>query len=199
MTYELHMSSNNVRQLQTLNNITKQQLFDYNHEIVVILGIAGGNGLENIDIYSTKKVYGIDINTRYLRFCKDRFPQLAGILELISCDLANTSTILPFSDILICNLIIEYLGVDKFIELIDNNRNNVKVVSCVIQKNNNNNFISSSNQTTAFESIHSIHHDIDGDNLVNEFIKLGFSCKKRIDYPLPNGKEFIRLDFIKKH
>jgi len=195
-TYELHMSSNSVLQLQMLNNITKQQLSDYIHNNVVILGIAGGNGLENIDINTTKKVYGIDINSSYLDCCKDRYPKLAGILELICCDLSNTNTILPSSDILICNLIIEYLEADNFVELIKNNSSNVNMVSCVIQKNNNNNFVSSSNLTSALEPILSIHNDIREDHLKDEFLRVGFICKREMEYPLPNGKEFIRIDFI---
>lgn len=48
--YEAHMSSESVFQLQTLNRITKQQPYDYDASVVTILGIAGGNGLDNVDI-----------------------------------------------------------------------------------------------------------------------------------------------------
>lgn len=39
--YENHMKSDAVFQLQTLNQITKEQLECYGHEIVGILGVAG--------------------------------------------------------------------------------------------------------------------------------------------------------------
>jgi hypothetical protein len=197
-TYELHMAANSVGQLQALNVITKQQLSEYDHDIIAILGVAGGNGLENIDISSTKKVYGVDINKRYLDSCKGRYSKLEKILELVCCDLSNSKMRLPFSDILICNLIIEYLGVKSFVELIQNNRQNVKVVSCVIQRNNNNSFVSSSDQASELNSIILIHHDIEEENLVDEFLKVGFRCIKRMVYPLINGKDFIRVDFIKE-
>ncbi len=48
-TYETHMSSANVFQLQTLNKITEQQLADYAPATVAILGSAGGNGLDKIN------------------------------------------------------------------------------------------------------------------------------------------------------
>lgn len=193
--YETHMSSESVFQSQTLSSITKEQLNDYVHSKVAILGVAGGNGLEHIDTVNTQKVYGIDVNRQYLDACKTRYPQLNNILEFICCDLNNTDTLLPDSDILICNLIIEYLGENKFVELIRNNKDNLNIVSCVIQRNNKNGFVSNSNLASAFDPILSIHHDIETEKLLNEFSKIGFNCIKKRSYPLPNGKEFIRMDF----
>ena len=45
--YEKHMSLNSVMQLQTMNSIMKDQLEDYPVETAAVLGLAGGNGLEN--------------------------------------------------------------------------------------------------------------------------------------------------------
>lgn len=195
--YETHMSSDDVFQLQTLNSITEEQIKDYVHANILILGIAGGNGLEHIDLSNIKRIVGIDINSQYLDTCKERYSHLTGILELVCCDLNNSDVLLPYSNIMICNLIIEYIGVNKFIELIRKNKDNVNVISCIIQKNNNNDFVSNSNLTYSLEPLTSIHHDIDADNLFNEFVKKGLKCIKKMFYPLPNGKEFIRMDFEK--
>ncbi|AHF07387.1 hypothetical protein [Desulfitobacterium metallireducens] len=196
-TYETHMSSDGLYQLQTLKSITEEQIENYVHTNVLILGVAGGNGLEHIDISSTEKVFGLDINSQYLDMCKERYPHLTGILELVCCDLNNSDVLLPYSNIMICNLIIEYIGVNKFIELISNNKDNVNVISCVIQKNNNNDFVSNSKLTSSLELLISIHHDIDSENLFNKFLKIGFVCIKKNSYLLPNGKELIRMDFGK--
>lgn len=69
-TYETHMSSTDVFQLQTLNKITEQQLTDYNPSTITILGVAGGNGLEKINVEVTKKVYCIDVNRKHLDFLR---------------------------------------------------------------------------------------------------------------------------------
>lgn len=50
-------------------------------------------------------------------------------------------------------------------------------------------------QDPSLDSLTSIHNDIDEDKLVNSFCKCGFHCIKRQVYPLPNGKEYIRIDF----
>ena len=46
--YENHMKLDSVKQLQSMNETMKQQLSDYDVHTVMILGIAGGNGLEHI-------------------------------------------------------------------------------------------------------------------------------------------------------
>lgn len=48
-TYEAHMALSNVQQLQTLNEITREQLHQYPVNSIAILGVAGGNGLEHIN------------------------------------------------------------------------------------------------------------------------------------------------------
>lgn len=58
--YELHMSSDTVKQLQAINAIMKAQLSSYPLSSIMILGIAGGNGLEHIEINKFRKVYGVD-------------------------------------------------------------------------------------------------------------------------------------------
>lgn len=60
--YENHMKLSTVHKLQELNEIMKSQIYKYKVKTVAILGIAGGNGLEHIDISKIDKVYGIDIN-----------------------------------------------------------------------------------------------------------------------------------------
>ena len=62
--YENHMKLESVKQLQSLNRTVKSQLFDYEVNTVMILGVAGGNGLEHID---TKKYINLDLDiTRLL-------------------------------------------------------------------------------------------------------------------------------------
>lgn len=196
-TYETHMSSDDLFQLQTLNEITGQQLADYSPSAVAILGVAGGNGLDKINKDMTKKVYCIDVNRKYLDACKSRYSYLGEILEFICCDLGSNEAILPLSDLHICNLIIEYLGEEKFARLVLNSRDNVNIVSCVIQKNNDVSFVSPTEQASAFEPIMSVHKDIDEKILMEALCDIGFNCIKNKRYELPNGKEFLRLDLQK--
>lgn len=194
--YEKHMSSDEVYQLQTLNEITKEQLRDNEHTYVGVLGVAGGNGLDTIDSLATQKVYAIDINQNYLDICKQRYPHLGDVLKILCVDLTDEKVLLPYTNLLICNLIIEYLGEEKFTDIMNRNRNNIQAVSCVIQKNNTNSFVSNSEYNSHFGPLVSIHHDIDENKLKNLFSIIGFTCSKYKKHMLPNGKEFIRIDFL---
>lgn len=78
--YENHMKLDSVRQLQGLNELIKGQLGDYPVSQVMILGIAGGNGLEHIRKGRFEKVYGVDVNGAYLEAAASRHPELEEAL-----------------------------------------------------------------------------------------------------------------------
>src|SRR5258708_20737207 len=83
--YEGHMASAGVQQLGVLSELFKRALDRCLPESVAVLGVAGGNGLEQINCAATKRIVGVDINQRYLDKAQRRFGNLAG-LELASCD-----------------------------------------------------------------------------------------------------------------
>ena len=58
--YENHMSLDSVKQLQTMDAIMKEQFEDYPVDTAMVLGIAGGNGLEHVRTEKYSKVYGVD-------------------------------------------------------------------------------------------------------------------------------------------
>ena len=185
--YESHMSSDNVFQLQTLNQIMAEQSLCRKNAIA-ILGVAGGNGLEHFR--EADVIYAIDINEEYLMQCRMRFSYFGDKLKLICQDLNYAN--LPKCQLLICNLIIEYIGIEMFVSLLK--RTDFEVVSCVIQKNKDNHFVSISQSANKLDSLSDYHKDIDEKGLVNS---VGLPVVLKKIYKLPNGKEFIRLDFAK--
>ena len=70
--YENHMRLDSVCQLQAMNAMMKDQLSRHPAETVMLLGIAGGNGLEHIDPRKVQTLYGVDINQKYLTACAER-------------------------------------------------------------------------------------------------------------------------------
>lgn len=195
--YEKHMSHDNVYQLQKLNEIMKEQFQDNKHEYVGILGVAGGNGLNSIDISNVRKVFAIDVNKEYLNVCRERYDYMGEILETICRDINDKEFCFPKTDLIICNLIIEYIGEEQFVAIVERNKENIKLISCVIQDNEKNSFVSDSEYSSHFTPITSINHDISDNKLKNLFSKIGFNCIKIKNYNLPNNKSFIRMDFKK--
>jgi SAM-dependent methyltransferase len=112
--YEGHMGSAGVQQLTALAELFKRALNLCLPESVAVLGIAGGNGLEEIDYAVTKRIVGVDINQRYLEVQR-RFGTLAG-LELHCGDLAERDFSLAPVALVHAALIFEHVGLGVALE-----------------------------------------------------------------------------------
>lgn len=135
--YENHMRLASVNQLQTMNAIMKEQFESYQVETAMVLGIAGGNGLEHVRPDKYRVVYGIDINADYLREIPGRYPQLSDVLQCMHLDIVNEAERLPHAELVIANLLIEYIGYTAFQKAIK--QVSPKFISCVIQINTDEN------------------------------------------------------------
>lgn len=170
--YENHMSLENVFQLQTMNQMMKEQFYTYPVKSVMILGIAGGNGLEHINKQILDKVYGVDVNESYLSACENRYPGLEGVLETIHADLTKNADSLPCTDLLAANLFIEYIGYKCFQEVVC--RVNAKTVSCIIQVNTDVSFVSNSPYTHTFDRLDEVRHQMDENTRTNAMGEIGY-------------------------
>lgn len=192
--YESHMSLDSVFQLQTMNQMMKKQFYDHPVRSVMILGIAGGNGLEHINTQLLDKVYGVDINKDYLRACEDRYPALQGILETIHADLTKDTNSLPCADLLVANLFIEYIGYECFQKVVK--QVNAQIISCIIQVNTDASFVSDSPYTHTFDRLDEVHHQMDENALIKAMGEIGYKKEAHEEEKLPNGKKLVRIDFI---
>ena len=173
--YENHMSLDSVNQLQTMNAIMKAQFEDFQTETAMILGIAGGNGLEHIRTDKYKAVYGIDINEDYLEKIRERYPMPGNVLRLMCLDLTRESDRLPKAELIIANLLVEYIGYQVFVEAI--RQICPRYVSCVIQVNGEaEKWVSESPYLHAFDRLDEIHHQMEENALEGEMNKIGYVC-----------------------
>lgn len=193
-SYENHMSLETVRQLQTMNQMMKEQFSVYDADSIMILGIAGGNGLEHIDRKKIKCVYGVDINREYLNECSKRYPALDSIFKPICVDLSVHDLKLPYADLLVANLLIEYIGYECFQNVVKTVK--PEYVSCIIQINTDTSFVSDSPYLHVFDRLDEIHHQMQEDELVNAMQEIGYINRLTDEKNLPNGKKLVRLDFI---
>ena len=191
--YESHMSLESVGQLQALNAMMGEQLADYPARRVMILGVAGGNGLEHVRGGRFEKVYGVDVNASYLAATASRYPGLAGVLECLRVDLTEEPCPLPEADLLIADLLVEYIGCESFRRAVG--RVKPRRVSCVIQINTGEGWVSDSPYLHAFDALEQVHRRIDGPALERAMLGAGYRTIKTREHPLPNGKKLLRLDF----
>ena len=194
--YEKHMSLDSVRQLQAMNSIMQEQFSSYPAETAMVLGIAGGNGLEHVSPGKFRKVYGIDINADYLCAVSERYTELSGVLECLHIDLINEAEKLPQAQFLIANLLIEYIGCGAFQKAVLQTA--PQYVSCVIQINTDEKqWVSESPYLHAFDRLDEVHHQMEVKALTAAMKETGYLLILQKSYPLPNGKALVRLDFKK--
>lgn len=191
--YENHMQLNSVMQLQTMNTMMKKQFNAYPIKTVMVLGVAGGNGLEHIDDQKIYKVYGVDINHEYLNICAERYKNLMNVLECICTDLTAENNTLPYADMIIANLLIEYIGYECFKNIIMQ----IKpiYISCIIQINMDDSFVSYSPYIHVFDDLEKVHHHMQENELVNSMEEIDYYLIYRTEQVLPNGKKLVQLDF----
>ncbi|MDE7431720.1 MAG: methyltransferase type 11 [Lachnospiraceae bacterium] len=191
--YENHMKLDSVMQLQNMNQMMKGQFNAYPVSSVMILGIAGGNGLEHIDRNKFQKIYGIDINEEYLKAVKERYTDILDILECIQLNLIEETNKLPKAELLVANLLIEYIGYDCFQKTVEQVQ--PKYVSCIIQINVNDSWVSDSPYIHVFDDLDKVHHQMEENSLVQTLKDIGYKRIAQIENPLPNGKKLVQLDF----
>lgn len=191
--YENHMKLNSVMQLQAMNEMMKGQLEAYPISSVMILGIAGGNGLEHIQKDKFKRVYGVDVNSYYLKEVIRRYSNLNGILECLCINLTDETDKLPKADMVIANLLVEYIGYECFQKAIQ--QTNPTYVSCIIQINIKENWVSDSPYVYVFDRLEQVHHQIEQDVLEKAMLEIDYHAIRTLEHKLPNGKKLIQIDF----
>ena len=191
--YENHMKLDSVMQLQTMNEMMDNQFNAYSVSNVMIFGIAGGNGLEHIQKNKFEKVYGIDVNPSYLQKVVSRYPDLDGILECLCINLIDETDKLPKADMVIANLLIEYIGYKCFQKAIQ--QVNPKYVSCIIQINIEENWVSDSPYLHVFDGLEQIHHQMEEQALEKSMIEINYHAIRTLERMLPNGKKLVQIDF----
>lgn len=193
--YENHMRLSSVMQLQAMNEMMKGQFDAYPASSVMILGVAGGNGLEHIRPGRFSRVYGVDINASYLREVPRRYPELDGVLECLCADLTRDVRQLPRADMVIANLLVEYIGYACFQEAL--RQVAPKFVSCIIQINTGGGWVSDSPYLHVFDGLDRIHCQIEEQALERAMRETGYRLSGTLEHPLPNGKKLVQLDFVK--
>lgn len=192
--YENHMKLDTVRQLQTMNEMMQGQFDAYPVSSVMILGIAGGNGLGHIQKEKFERVYGIDVNPAYLQEAVHRYPHLDGVLQCMCIDLRNSVDKLPRADLVIANLLVEYIGYECLQHIIWQVK--PKYISCIIQINMEDSWVSDSPYLRVFDRLEQVHHQMEEQELEKAMCEIGCHTIKTLERTLPNGKKFVQLDFV---
>lgn len=195
--YENHMSLDSVGQLQSLNRFMAAQFDYFPVKTAAVLGVAGGNGLEHIDTAKYQTVYGIDINEDYLKESYIRHKDKSLVFRCLQLDLINESDKLPHAELVIANLLVEYIGYRAFNQAVL--KIDPEYVSVVIQINTDTNaWVSDSPYLHSFDRLDEVHHQMEKEELNNCLKEAGYAFTGSSRENLPNGKALLRLDYTKE-
>ena len=195
--YESHMSLDSVGQLQSLNRMMASQFEDFPVKTAVVLGVAGGNGLEHIDLDKYDTVYGVDINEDYLKEVYKRHEDKKKALRCLRLDIINEADKLPRAELVIANLLVEYIGYDAFKNAIK--KIDPEYVSVGIQINTDENaWVSDSPYLHAFDRLDEVHHQMEEQAMTECLKEIGYKKTGSFRDDLPNGKALVRLDYKKE-
>jgi len=194
--YENHMSLGSVGQLQSLNRFMARQFDAYPVKTAMVLGVAGGNGLEHASREKYETVYGVDINEQYLEAVKERFKDRLDLIKCLKVDIISEAEKLPHAELVIADLFVEYVGYEAFAYALK--KMEPEFVSVVIQINTDeNSWVSDSPYLHAFDGLDEVHHQME-DGALTECLKAaGFEKILTEREDLPNGKALLRLDYRK--
>lgn len=171
----------------------KGQFAAYLVDSIIIFGIAGGNGLEHIEKGRFEKVYGVDVNSSYLKEVIHRYSDLGELLECLCINLIDETDKLPKADMVIANLLIEYIGYACFQNAI--RQVCPKYVSCIIQINTEDSWVSDSPYLHVFDELERVHHQMDERALEKAMAEIDYHAIRTLEYMLPNGKKLVQIDF----
>jgi hypothetical protein len=107
--YEEHTALPAVAQAPMLARAFGDMLAAHRPRSVAVVGCAGGNGFERIDVRRTERVVGIDINPQYLAATRNRFGDAFAALELLCIDVQRSPLAFAPVDLLFAGLIFEYV------------------------------------------------------------------------------------------
>lgn len=108
-------------------------------------------------------------------------------------NLINETDKLPKSEMIIANLLIEYIGYECFKEAVK--RVNPKYISCIIQINIEDSWVSYSPYLHVFDDLNRVHHQIEKDTLINVMREIGYHDIKVLEKMLPDRKKLLQIDF----
>lgn len=122
-------------------------------------------------------------------------PELDGLLECLCIDLMEEADKLPKADMVIANLLVEYIGYACFQKAI--RQAEPEYVSCIIQINLEDSWVSDSPYLHVFDGLEPIHHQMEETALERAMLAIGYPAVRTLEYALPNGKKLVQIDFKK--
>lgn len=196
--YVGHMNSPTVNQRPVLSRLMRGVLELARPEAMLVLGGSTGNGLEHIDPDVTTKVTVVDINPEYLRRLGEQSPNPEFALEVRCADLADVFFEPGAFDLVHAALILEYVEWSSLLPRIAATLKPGGVLSIVLQVPSASSPAVTPSAFVRLQSLESLFRFVNPSDLVDAAEGEGLTLSNRLTEPLPAGKAFDVLRFVKR-
>lgn len=177
--------------------MVQEQYQNYLPKKLAYLGIGPGNGLEHMHPEITDTIYGLDINQEFLAVCKQRFASKFKDLILVPIDLNVGYYTEDRVNLIIANLVLEFVDYERFAMQLDLLAFSGTVASIIFQVKNSAGVVSNSG-VTALQVLSGFSQEVSEETLEKSMTKKLFSIVKRQELMLLDGKVFVRVDYVKE-
>jgi SAM-dependent methyltransferase len=195
--YVGHMSSSAVNQRPVLGRLFGDALDSARPGAVLVLGCSTGNGFEHVDAAVTQRVTGVDLNPVYLRRLLERFPNPPFALDVRCADLAQYAFEPNACDLVHAALVLEYLDWLPLMPRLADTLRPRGTLSVVLQRPSVSSPLVTPTTFASLRSLESVFHFVEPDVPVARASGMGLGLEYRRTEPLPSGKGFEVLRFVK--
>jgi hypothetical protein len=121
-----------------------------------------------------------------------RNPHLKGALECICLDMETEFEKLPWADLVIANLVTEYIGYQGLMNVIRQVR--PEYVTCILETDSEGN-TGTSYCTKVFPQLERVSKRVCCSDLERALDRIGYNSIKTEQHKLPGGNMLVRIDF----
>jgi len=195
--YEGHMGLPSIGQAQALSAEFGRLLCQYQPRSLVLVGCAGGNGLEWVDSAVTCRTVVLDINPDYVETTRKRYEERIPGLEALACDIAMFDPALLRKPVglVFSGLILEYVPLLPVLQTLREMLRQGGILGCVLQEKSDVLSDVSPSPFTSLSRLSCHMHLVSPEVLVAISGAIGLRLIERRRCIMPNGKALLSLAF----
>jgi SAM-dependent methyltransferase len=195
--YVGHMSSPAVGQRPVLSRLLGEVLETVRPNVVLVLGGSTGNGLEHVNPTVTSRVVVVDVNPKYLLRLRERFPNPSFELDVVFGDVIDIELGRQVYDLVHAGLILEYVEWLALLPRVATALRPGGVLSVILQAPSASSPAVTPTMFTSLRKLESLFRFVEPGALVDAALGEGLNLNARHSEPLPAGKSFEVLRFMK--
>ena len=196
--YEGHMALPRIGQADMLATQFAALLAEWTPVSAAVIGCAGGNGFDRVDVRVTRRVVGIDINPRYIQELAYRYGATIPGLELYVRDIQEPVARIEPVELIYAALVLEYVDPVPVLRNLKSICRPHGILATVLQLPSERATSISDSPFTSLQGLAPAMHLVSPEVLTGTASDAGFAPLASRRIALASGKEFAAQVFQRK-